>query len=51
MKLHFTFDTTKKSQILKKDLLKKYKNFSPRVSNFIVVGGGDGFMLHTLKKY
>ena len=28
-----------------------YKNYSPQASNVIVVIGGDGFMLETLKKY
>jgi len=51
-KLHFTFDKlTKKAQNLKKIILKKYKNYSPVKSDCIVVAGGDGFMLHTLKNY
>ena len=32
-------------------ILQKYKNFSPTQCEVIVVVGGDGFMLHTLKKY
>ena len=48
---HFTFDTTKKNQRLKKILLHKYKNYSPHLSDVIIVLGGDGFMLQTLKKY
>ncbi len=51
IKFHFEFDKTKKSQSLKKILLRKYKNYSPIKSECIVVAGGDGFMLHTLKKY
>jgi len=51
IRLHFTFDESKKSQNLKKKLLKKYKNHSPKTSDVIVVGGGDGYMLHSLKKY
>ncbi len=51
IKIHFTFDKTKRSQNLKKTLLKKYKNFSPLKSDVIVVLGGDGFMLNALKKY
>jgi|TARA_B100000780_G_scaffold192941_1_gene135942 NAD+ kinase len=51
IKLHFTFDKTKKAQTLKKKLLKKYKNYSPRLSSAIIVAGGDGFMLNSLKKY
>ena len=48
---HFTFDKTKKSQELKKKLLKKYKNNSAKTSDVIVVAGGDGYMLNSLKKY
>jgi|TARA_B110001452_G_scaffold194087_1_gene164071 NAD+ kinase len=51
IKFHFTFDKTKKSQSLKKKILKKYTNCSPKISDVIVVAGGDGFMLHSLKKY
>ncbi|MDC0427092.1 NAD kinase [Pelagibacteraceae bacterium] len=51
IKFHFTFDKNKKSQNLKKKLLKNYKNNSPKISDVIIVAGGDGFMLHTLKKY
>ena len=51
IKFHFTFDKTKNSQILKKKILKQYKNNSPKISDVIVVGGGDGYMLNTLKKY
>ena len=51
-KIHFIFDkTTKKAQNLRKLILKKYKNFSPRKSECIVVAGGDGFMLNVLKRY
>ena len=49
--IHFIFDDTIKNLKLKKLIFKKYKNFSPRSSNVIVVFGGDGFMLHTLKRY
>ncbi len=51
IKIHFTFDKSKKSQVLKKKLLHKYKNYPPKNSDVIVVGGGDGYMLYTLKKY
>ena len=51
MKYHFNFDKTKKSQKLKKIILKKYKNYSPKKSDCIIVAGGDGFMLNSLKKY
>ena len=50
-KYHFVFDNGKKSRELKKIFLKKYRNFSPLSSKAIVVLGGDGFMLQTLKKY
>ena len=50
-KYHFIFDKIKKNSRLKKILLKKYKNYSPSLSNIIIVLGGDGFMLQTLKKY
>jgi len=50
-KFHFTFDKTKKSQELKKKLLKKYKNYNVNLSDVILVAGGDGYMLNILKKY
>ena len=51
IKFHFTFDKTYKAYKLKKKLLKRYKNYSPKKSNIIIVAGGDGFMLKTLKKF
>jgi NAD+ kinase len=51
IKFHFTFDKTVKSQKLKRQLLKNYTNSSPKKSNVIVVCGGDGYMLNSLKKY
>jgi len=50
-RLHFVIDKTIKNKSLKKTITKKYNNFSPRNSSVIVVVGGDGFMLETLKKY
>ena len=50
-KYHFIFDNLKKNKSLKKKFLKKYKNYPPHKSDLIIVFGGDGFMLHTLKKY
>ena len=50
-KYHFAFDKTEKNKRIKKILLKKDKNFSPSLSKVIIVLGGDGFMLQTLKKY
>ena len=48
-KISFVFDKSKKSQYLKKIFFKKYRNFSLNKSDLIVVGGGDGFMLKTIK--
>ena len=48
---HFVFDNTSKSKKLKKHISKRYKNFSVKKSNVIIVCGGDGFMLKTMKKY
>ncbi len=50
-KFHFIFDKTKKSQKVKEIFLKKFKNYSAKKSDYILVGGGDGFMLNCLKKY
>ena len=50
-KFNFIFDKTKKSQSLKKIILRKYKNHPVNKSDCIIVSGGDGFMLNTLKKY
>ncbi len=49
-KLHFIIDKTIKDKLLKTNLIKKFGNFSIYKSNVIVVIGGDGFMLETLKK-
>ena len=51
IKFHFTFDKTEKSQKLKRQLLKKHKSYPPKKSNVIIVCGGDGYMLSSLKKY
>ena len=50
-KFHFTFDKTKKARDLKKKILLNYKNYSAKKAHTIVVGGGDGYMLSSLKKY
>ena len=50
-KYHFVFDNTEKNKKLKRIFLKKYKDYPPQLSNIIIVLGGDGFMLQTLKKY
>jgi len=51
IKCHFIIDRTRKNKKLKNIFLTKYKNHLPQLSNVIVVLGGDGFMLQTLKKY
>ena len=51
-KIHFVFDkSTQKAKNLSKLILKKYNNYSPKKSEYIVVAGGDGFMLNVLKRY
>jgi len=49
-KIHFVFDQTIKGNKKNKIFLKKYNNFSTQKADLIVVFGGDGFMLKTLKK-
>ena len=51
IKFYFTFDKTKKAQNLKSKILNKHKNYTPAQANTIVVGGGDGYMLRSLKRY
>ena len=48
-KINFVFDNTKKAK--NKIILRRNKNISPKKSDVIVVAGGDGFMLKTMKKY
>jgi NAD+ kinase len=50
-KYHFIFDKTKRSKKVKKIVSRKYNNFSLKKSNVIIVAGGDGLMLKTIKKY
>ena len=50
-KPYFVFDENVKSKLIKKKIFKKYKHYSLNNSNLIVVFGGDGFMLHTLKRF
>jgi len=50
-KIHFVIDKTIKDRNLNKFSFKKYKNYTAIKSNVIVVIGGDGFMLQSLKKY
>ena len=49
-KFHFVFDKTNKANQQKKKLLKRFKSYAPHKADTIVVLGGDGFMLQTLKK-
>ena len=49
-KLNFVFDKTNKANQQKKRLLRKFKSYAPHEADTIVVLGGDGFMLQTLKK-
>ncbi len=49
-KLQIISDKNKKSQNIKKILLKKIKSSQFKKENLIIVIGGDGFMLQTLKK-
>jgi len=50
MKIHFVFDKTKKALKIKRKFLRIYKNYLPSNSDYIIVAGGDGFMLKILKK-
>ena len=50
-KIHYIIDESIKDKSFKKLILKKNKNYHLKNSNVIVVIGGDGFMLETLKKY
>ena len=49
-KIYLVFDKTKNSLKIKKILIKKIKTTTLKKSNIIIVLGGDGFMLQTLKK-
>ena len=49
-KVYLVFDKTKVSLKIKSILIKKIKITSLIKSNIIIVLGGDGFMLQTLKK-
>jgi NAD+ kinase len=50
-KIYLVFDKTKNSLKIKDLLSKKIKTTTLKKSNIIIVLGGDGFMLHTLKKF
>ena len=49
-KFHFIFDHNQKAKRFKKILSKKFRNYSPKNCSHIIILGGDGFMLKTLKK-
>ena len=51
IKAHICFDKTKNSLKIKSSLEKKIQFISLTKSKLIVVIGGDGFMLQTLKKF
>jgi len=50
-KLHILEDNNSNSIKIKKILNKKIKNYPIKKSDLIIVIGGDGFMLNSLKKY
>ncbi len=50
-KVHIVRDKTSSSAKITKILIKKIKSYSINKSNLIVVIGGDGFMLNSLKRY
>jgi NAD+ kinase len=50
-KVFIVFDKTKSSINLKSKLIKKINLVSLKKSNIIIVIGGDGFMLQTLKRF
>ena len=50
-KIHYIIDESIKDKSFKNLILRKNKNYRLKNSNVIVVIGGDGFMLETLKKY
>ena len=51
IKVHIIFDNTKKSIQIKKSILKLVEETPVKNCKLIVVIGGDGFMLSTLKKF
>ena len=50
-KIHFVIDNTNKAKLFGRIISKKNKNYPPKICDVIVVLGGDGFMLQTLKKF
>ncbi len=51
IKPFIVFDNNKFSKKVRSYLIKKFKKFSINNSNLIIVIGGDGFMLQTLKNF
>ena len=51
LKPYIIFDKTYNSIKIKNNIIKKIKNFPLSNSNLIIVIGGDGFMLNSLKKF
>ena len=49
-KIYLVFDKTKNSLKIKSSLVKKIETTTLKKSNIIIVLGGDGFMLQTLKR-
>jgi len=49
-KYHLIYDNNSNSVRIKNQIQKKINTVSLRKSSIIIVVGGDGFMLHTLKK-
>ena len=49
-KFHFSFDRFNKLSKQKIKFFKNFKNYSPQKADLIIVLGGDGYMLQTLKK-
>ena len=49
-KIYLVFDKTKNSLKIKIFLIKKIQTTTLKKSNIIIVLGGDGFMLQTLKR-
>ena len=50
-KIHFAIDKISTNKSFRNDLLKNYIQSNIKLADVIVVIGGDGFMLHTLKKF
>ena len=51
LKICLITDNTNKALLAKKQILNSYKNYPPSKCDAIIVVGGDGFMLQSLKKY